>query len=65
VGLALLRSRKKSGKNYAVFYFSGFFLHFFCYEVIVKQKKKKESRLYYWGFVLLFITAVPNTKLCA
>jgi len=35
-----LMKQKKRGENYAVFCFAAFFLNFFCYEVIVKQKKK-------------------------
>jgi hypothetical protein len=32
-----LMKQNKKAKNYAVFCFAGFFLIFFCYEVIVKQ----------------------------
>jgi hypothetical protein len=53
--------QKIKGKNCAVFYFTGkialsftspdFFLNFFCYEVIVKQKIYKRSTNHYseWG----------------
>jgi hypothetical protein len=40
--------QNKKGKNCAVFCFAGFFfLKKFCYEVIVKQKKKKCAENYY------------------
>jgi len=43
-----LVKQNKKGKNCAVFCFAGFFfLKFFCYEVIVKQKIYKVSSKYY------------------
>jgi len=42
--------QNKKGKNCAVFCFAGFFFKKkICYEVIVKQKKKKCSANNYWG----------------
>jgi hypothetical protein len=40
--------KKKWVENYAVFYFSGIvLLKKICYEVFVKQNKKKEFSIYY------------------
>jgi hypothetical protein len=47
-GFSSLMKQKKKAKNYAVFCFAGFFfLKFFCYEVIVKQKIYKRSAIHY------------------
>ena len=47
-GFSSLMKQNKKAKNYAVFCFAGFFfLIFFCYEVIVKQKIYKRSTNHY------------------
>jgi len=47
IGGALLVKQNKKGKIYFVIYIAGFFLKKnFCYEVIVKQKKKKCAEHY-------------------
>jgi hypothetical protein len=41
------------GKNYAVFYFTGFFFKFFFYyEVFAKQKQNERFRLYYFSILV-------------
>jgi hypothetical protein len=46
--------QNKKGKNCAVFCFAGFFfLNFFCYEVIVKQKIYKRSTNHYLRMIQL------------
>jgi hypothetical protein len=47
-GFSSLVKQNKKGKNCAVFCFAGFFfLNFFCYEVIVKQKINKRPSIHY------------------
>jgi hypothetical protein len=47
-GFMKLMKQNKKAKICFVIYIAGFFfLKFFCYEVFAKQKKSKESRLYY------------------
>jgi hypothetical protein len=47
-GFSSLMKQNKKGKIYFVIYIAGFFLkNIFCYEVIVKQKKKKCSEHHY------------------
>ena len=52
-GFSSPMKQNKKGKNCAVFCFAGFFfLNFFCYEVIVKQKIYKRSTIHYCGGLL-------------
>jgi hypothetical protein len=61
-GFSSLVKQNKKGKNCAVFCFAGFcFLNFFCYEVIVKQKKKNCAEHYY-SFMLSAEGVVPEGK---
>jgi hypothetical protein len=47
-GFSSLMKQNKKAKNYAVFYFAGyFFLKKLCYEVIVKQKIYKRSTIHF------------------
>jgi hypothetical protein len=49
-GFSSLVKQNKKGENCAVFCFARFFfIKFFCYEVIAKQKKKKCADHYYFG----------------
>ena len=42
-----LVKQNKKGKTCFVIYIAGFFLIFFCYEVIAKQKKKLRASHHY------------------
>jgi hypothetical protein len=48
-GFSSLLKQNKKAKICFVIYIAGFFfLNFFCYEVIAKQKKTERSSNYYW-----------------
>jgi hypothetical protein len=46
---SLVKQNKKAEICFVIYIAGFFFLKFFCYEVIVKQKIYKRSSNYYWG----------------